>query len=274
MAIVDMILHSEVLNLDEEIAVLLPETRRGYEKLTEKKYPVVYVLHGYKENHLAWIRKSNIEEIAKKLECIVVMPACKNSFYVDSKTGFNYMKYLVEELPIKIANFFPASIKKEDTYIMGASMGGYAAFNIALNNPDKYAAAASFSGVVGLDFDDGLFSKVDVKMNEQLRAIFGSREEYLNSDNYLKRKILEFDKLKDQPRLYMCCGTDDFLYNVNNEFIDYVKENTSVEITYETSSGQHDYFFWNQYIERAFDFFGIKQLSTYSNIDGIDIHRV
>jgi S-formylglutathione hydrolase FrmB len=52
------------------------------------------------------------------------------------------------------------------------------------------------------------------------------------------------------PRLYMACGLDDDLYEMNIKFRDFAKSN-SVDLTYEESPGDHTWDFWDQYIQRA-----------------------
>lgn len=261
MALVNMTLFSTCLNMDVEIEVYLPEARRGMEELhPDKKYPVIYCLHGYRDNYMSWVTKSTLLLEARKHECIIVMPDVRNSFYTNGKNGFNYYDYISKELPVKIANFFPVSTRKEDTFIMGASMGGYGAFLIAMNNPDRYHAAYSFSGPLALKYKNGSVFDFDSCMSRQVMGAMGSQEEFYDSDYYLMNTVKKFDEYSgDKPRLKAVCGKQDVLcYAYNEQFMKEVCENTSVKILYETSDGAHDYYFWNQYIDDAFQFFGIE----------------
>ena len=261
MAFVNMNLYSDVLNMDTDVSLLLPEKRHGADEYhPDKKYPVVYVLHGYGDNHTAWIRKSIIEMVARNLECVVVMPSCRNSFYSEGKNGFDYYHFLTEELPLKIGNWFPVSNKREDTFIMGNSMGGYGAFMIAMRNPDKYAAAVSFSGVMDLQMEDQILMDNDPKLRKQVLGAFGSKEEFNPSEYHLHNAAMNLDRYEgEKPRLFAICGTEDpICYDGNEKFNRFIKENTNLHIKYETSAGGHDFIFWNKYIDEAFEFFDLK----------------
>ena len=261
MALVNLMMTSYYLNMDIEVAVYLPENTKTLEEYhPNKKYPVIYCLHGYRSNYMAWINRSMLPMIARKYECIVVMPDARNSFYTRGKNGFNYYDFISKELPIKIANFFPASIKKEDSFIMGASMGGYGALLLAMTNPDKYAAAYSFSGALDFQYQDGVVFGFDQRMSSQAMGAFGSAEEFEQSDYCLRNLLKKFDQLDgDKPRLKMICGTEDRLcYKYNEDLIQFIRENTSLDVEYETGPGDHDYYFWSPYIEDAYHFFGFK----------------
>lgn len=260
MAIVHLTLTSNILNMNTEIMVYLPETHRGEEKMQpDRKYPVIYCLHGYKESYTSWITKSTLLMECRKHECIVVMPDGRNSFYSDGKNGFNYYDFITKELPIKIANFFPASTKREDTFIMGASMGGYGAFMIAMNNPQQYAAAYSFSAPLSLCYKDGVIFKSQETMQKQVMGAFGNQQDFENSryDIFALAKRLDAYK-QEKPRLKAICGKEDVLcFQENEMFIEKIRKYTSLNVEYEVGSGEHDYFFWNKYIDNAFKFFNL-----------------
>ena len=49
------------------------------------------------------------------------------------------------------------------------------------------------------------------------------------------------------PKMYICCGTEDFLIEPNRQFRDFLKAE-SVEHEYHESKGNHDMVFWSEYI--------------------------
>ena len=261
MAFLDLTISSEYLNMYTQVAVIIPDEKLGAEVPEGHKYPVVYCLHGYKDNYLSWAHKSMLCEIARNYKCAVVMPDCPNSFYTDGKNGFDYYSYVTKELPVKLSRLLPISSKREDTFIMGASMGGYGAFMIAMNNPDKYKAAYAFSGPLGLDYENGVIFGMNKTMSAQVMGAFGSEEEFHNSRYYLYRAAEKLNKyLGEKPALKAICGLQDPLcLNYSNKFVEYVRNNTKLDIEYETGEGEHSFFFWNKYIEDAFDFFEIEK---------------
>ena len=54
------------------------------------------------------------------------------------------------------------------------------------------------------------------------------------------------------PRLYQCCGTEDFLHESNLRFRDLARS-LSVDLTYEEGPGVHNFDFWDPYIRRVLD---------------------
>ena len=259
MAFIEMSMYSDSLCMDTNVNVLLPEIRRGKTPFEpDRKYPVIYCLHGHGDDQTAYIRKSMIEIYTRDLPVIVVMPTTHRGSYVDGKYNYRYYTFLTEELPVRIANYFPASVKREDTFIMGNSMGGYGAFRLAMGRPDLYAAAVSLSGAIGERKDDRPMLKNTYDAEKLQYMNFGDYDEYINSDNDLNTLALKLDKYEgEKPRLRHVCGVDDKLtYQSGLDFMKFVKENTSLDIDYEEGPGGHNWGFWNPQIKKAIAFFG------------------
>lgn len=266
MAFLTMSMYSDVLQMDTSVNVLLPENRKtGQDKAEpDRKYPVVYLLHGHGDDHTAFIRKSNIELIARELSVVVVMPSTYRGFYTDNVHGLKYYTYFSEELPKKIRNFFPVSEKREDTFIAGNSMGGYGAFRIAMANPDKYAAAASLSGAL-LPFyqKDGETDIMETfgDFGEVKRCAYGTAEEFASSDNNLCCLVDWLNSYGGkQPLLYQSVGTEDLITGEQNKaFHDYLnRHGENLNYIYSESPGGHNWTFWNQELKKVFQLFGFK----------------
>lgn len=268
MAFLTMSMYSEVLQMDTNVNVLLPEKRKkGIDDLNStKKYPVIYLLHGHGDDHWAWIRKSNIELIARDYDVIVVMPTTYRGFYIDNQEGLNYFKYLNEELPIKMANFFHIDLDPQKTFVAGNSMGGYGALRWAMSHPEKFAAAASLSGALmpyGKESEaeytcEKVFNKEFLE--NQIRA-FGTKDYFFKSENNLCNLAKELSHKDISTRFYICCGEDDFLtYEQYKSFKEELeRQEIQLPITWSTAKGGHDWNYWNPKIQDIFDFFGLKK---------------
>jgi putative tributyrin esterase len=112
---------------------------------------VLYLLHGLSDDASAWQRYTTIETAAAMYGLVVIMPSVGRSFYTDQPNGQRYFTYLTEELPQYLSDVFGLEPRREDTLIAGVSMGGYGAFKAALRYPERFAAAASISGVLSLE---------------------------------------------------------------------------------------------------------------------------
>ncbi len=53
-----------------------------------------------------------------------------------------------------------------------------------------------------------------------------------------------------KPRLYQCCGTEDFLYADNVRFRDAVQK-LPFDYTYEEGPGEHTWAFWDKMIQNV-----------------------
>src|SRR5262245_33284868 len=65
--------HSDALGVDKSYLVYLPA---GYEAAADKRYPVVYLLHGIGGDETNWITYGHADEAADALglQAIIVMP--------------------------------------------------------------------------------------------------------------------------------------------------------------------------------------------------------
>jgi S-formylglutathione hydrolase FrmB len=240
---------SEVLTIRSTMYVLLPQRTLAAKK-SNRKFRTLYLLHGYSDDHTAWMRWSNIEKYVEGLNLAVVMPAANLSFYTDMAQGKNYMQFISEEVPAVVQDTFSLSHKREDNFVAGLSMGGYGAFKLALTYPERYAAAASLSGVV--DIADTSIHRTARKddWKAEFRAIFGDLNKIAGSEHDLFALAKKVAKAPIKPRLYQCCGTEDILYEGNVRFRDAVRK-LPLDLTYEEGPGEHVWPYWDKMIQNV-----------------------
>lgn len=251
MALFQCDFYSEVLDLCSSMSVILPQESPS-DGVKEKKYKVLYLLHGLCDDHTMWLRMTSIERYVKGMNLAVVMPAVNRSFYTDMRYGGKYWTFISDELPKLARSFFPLSDRRENNFVAGISMGGYGAFKLALRNPDKYAAAASISGVLDIVNLDR------TKVNVDYDAIFGEHKKLSGSDEdifHLAGKV--FSSTGPKPRLYQCCGTEDFLYGDNIRFRDFCRK-LQLECTYEEELGAHEWGYWDKKIPRVLEWLNVN----------------
>lgn len=247
MALMELTMRSQALGFDQSVNVFLPEPKDiGLKKLGKpytENLPVLYLLHGYSDNHTAWLRRSNMERYLhhSSYNMICVVTSMRNFFYSDMAYGYKYQTYMSDELPKIIESMFRASSKREDRFIAGLSMGGYGALKIALSDPDRYAAAASFSGAVILGEPGETF-------NDERYAIFGTYDiDEIRHTNHDIRHLVERNVKANakMPKLYVSCGTKDSLIDKNRRFHAFL-DDMGVEHTYFEQEGMdHEWAFWD-----------------------------
>lgn len=256
MAFIQCNFHSDCLGMAASVNVILPQKSRtqiGMEGSSSapEGAPVLYLLHGLSDDHTIWMRRTSIERYAAAYGLAVVMPCVNRSFYNNTPDGMRFWDYVSEELPALLPSFFHVSTKREDTFVAGLSMGGFGAFKLALNHPDRYAAAASLSGSLRNDW-----------LAENNRAfydwLFGKPEQFQGSQNDL-RTLAERVVASGGPRpkLFQACGTEDFLYNVNTEFRDHLRA-IGYEHTWLEGPGTHCWEYWDARIQDVLKWLPLK----------------
>lgn len=288
MALVNLNFESKYLRCNNDVTIILPDKPRGadpeefYNRGT--KYKVLWLLHGTFGDHTDWYRHTNIELYACEKDCIVVMPSAINTNYINWPrfgTGYYLNDYILRELMPLVQNWFPASARREDNFIGGLSMGAHGALKIALENPAKFAGVAVLSA----------FPAENAKDREKLEAILAKDEQTLiresmnfsspfypafqehrmfNSihnaggtvDSYLKQSDIwsladSFAGRDDCPKLYCACGTDDVLYPQFLHFKKHAEEIGLNAVFVEEAGYKHEWRFWDKYIEKALEFFGM-----------------
>ncbi len=260
MSIVYMNFMSYYLHFNHEISIILPDRPQNMLPAdfygNSRKYKVLWLLHGASGDHTDWLRKSKIELYARERDLCVVMPSAFNSNYSNWDNfamGIHMWDYLTKELMPLIYGWYPVSEKRADNYIAGLSMGGRGTIKLAVNYPEKFAAAAILSASPMNPHDigqDDLGSKQIKHMIEKA----GSFEAYLNSYENVWDKLGDLAGKDVLPRLYFAMGTEDPWCAGYMKFKQYA-ESINLKVTFEEGPGKHDWRFWDTYIEKALKFF-------------------
>ena len=236
----------ETVKVNLPLNVILPDPgKMGGVPVAKRK--VLYLLHGLSDDASAWQRYSSIETLAAAYGLVVVMPSVGRSFYIDQPNGQNYFSYLTEELPQYLADLFGLAPRREDTYIAGCSMGGYGAFKAALLHPERYAAAASLSGVLSLAILQAL---PDDPRQKEFALLFGDLGKLAGSEHdpatWLQSAVKNPSLL---PRLFIAVSRQEDIYPLSGLFHS-ACQSLGVQSEYHEEDGAHDWFFWDGQIRR------------------------
>lgn len=242
--------YSETLRLDTGISILTPKNYHGIDR-----YKVVYLLHGLAGNHESWLANTMLPVYAEKYQMIFIMPEVTRSFYTDMAQGPAYFTYVAEELPMLIQQVFNVSAKKEDTYVIGASMGGYGALKLALTHPNVFGNALAFSAATlfmaegveklrSLENLEARQAEIGEYLAKDLEAAFGVDYGHFQAKADLLTLIQDFGE-KPRPNLYVSCGTSDQLLADNRRFNQELIERGWL-LTYHEFAGGHDWYHFNE----------------------------
>ncbi len=274
--------YSQIVATNSEYYVYTPP---GFDANSQRKYPVLYLLHGFDDSPNAWIEMGKVNVILDNMiaagrvkPMIVVMPLSFGDTHIipqgllslwrqpsvhgmlacptedaphclvrrvsalprvitdlAQRTEFtvlrhlrgetlvksnyrNFDKVLFEEVMPSVARQYPISDQRDERAIAGISMGGAETLLVGLNHSDEFAWAGSFSAAGGIDEDyfDGLFPAISSQ------------------------------SARTQPKLkllWIACGTDDGLFDYNESFIAWLKEQ-GLQPTAVITPGLHDWPVW------------------------------
>lgn len=242
MAFLEMKLFSESLGKCTQVSVIMPQrSSQGQIGLNAAAgtglHKCLYLLHGLSDDNTIWMRRTSIERYAAKYGIAVVMPDAAKSFYTNMVQGDRYYDYIAHELPAVIEDMFPVSPRREDNFVAGLSMGGYGALKIALRENDKFCAGAGLSAVADIK---GWMSRASALS----RQVFG--DAVADSDDLFRLA----ETVSPRPRLYMGVGTEDGLYAGNAALRDHLLS-LGYDLTWRDSAGNHNWDFWDEYIQHV-----------------------
>jgi S-formylglutathione hydrolase FrmB len=144
----DLVIDSPAVSPQVSVRLLLPP---GYRAEPQRRWAVLYLLHGCCESFRAWTRSTDIEELTAASDVLIVMPdGGAAGFYSDWRRGPGWETFHLLELDRLLHEDYRAG---EPRAIAGLSMGGLGALGYAARHPGMFAAAASFSGVVHTRLD-------------------------------------------------------------------------------------------------------------------------
>ena len=235
-------------------AVIPVGKNRMFERVDDevKPFKTLYLLHGILNNHMTYLTRSRIQELAEEHNLAVIMPSGEYSFYVDNPNGCNFGQFIGEELVEETRKMFNLSKRREDTFIAGLSMGGYGAlrngfkYNKVFSKIGAMSSAAILWDIINTT-DHSIIPPVGRGFYEN---IFGDLDKLDGSDKDLKALVVGLKEKKEIiPEIFMACGTEDFLLENNRKFVNFLKEE-GIEFIYNESAGAHEWVFWNEYLEK------------------------
>ncbi len=240
--VVTLKLDSKLMAREMPYRVILPA---DYKANPNARYGVIYLLHGLTGHYNNWTDRTKLAEYALKHQFIIVTPEGDNGWYTDSVTIANdkYESYIVKELIPEVDKRYRTLADRENRVIAGLSMGGYGAVKFGLKYPAMFSIVGSFSGALGA----ASFTESNAgAIGKSMAAIFGTGESETRRSNDVFSIIRELtpERTKLLPFIYQSCGTEDFLFANNREFVALLVEK-KVPHEYRQHPGGHTWDFWD-----------------------------
>jgi alpha-glucoside transport system permease protein len=144
----DLTVDSPALGRSAKVRLLLP---RRFQAQPNRRWPVLWLLHGCCDTYQSWTRSTDVEELAGLADVLVVMPeAGEVGFYSDwygrGQGGpSRWETFHLTELRQLLERDWRAGNRR---VVAGLSMGGLGAMAYAARHPGMFRAAASYSGLL------------------------------------------------------------------------------------------------------------------------------
>ena len=141
---------------DRSVSIYLPP---GYATATGRRYPVIYLLHGFTDSDDRWYGRVqhfiNVPQVVDRAlaagakDAIVVMPNALTKFggsmYSSSVTTGDWEIYVARELVSYVDTHYRTIASVGGRGLAGHSMGGYGTVRIGMKRPDAFAALYAMS---------------------------------------------------------------------------------------------------------------------------------
>lgn len=256
-------IFSKILNAERPFNVYLPPS---FDQGANKKYPVLYLLHGLWGNNHDWTSRGHLQEVTDRLigsgetrEMVIVTPYAGGNPHIEQNgyfdmPGWKYEEFFFTEFLPYIENTYRVIGDKDHRAIAGLSMGGGGATSYAQRHSEMFCAVYAMSALMSIPEGD---LKSEYLQNDkfsllQRTVVEKSCVKYvLEADSALKEQLCRVQWFVD-------CGDDDFLLDRNIEFYQAMR-NSGIPCQFRVRDGAHDFEYWHSalytclpFVTRAF----------------------
>jgi len=252
----DLSLNSKILKGERKFSVYLPP---DYDS-SSRSYPVLYLLHGYTDDHTGWVQFGEVLHIADKAilsgdasPMIIVMPDADTGLpgYTNAISGnWNYEDFFFKELMPHVEDRFRIKKEKRFRAISGLSMGGGGTFLYALHRPDLFSSAAPLSAWMG---PQNLKEMEDFANRENIKFDSKNLESFLDRNNPLRLVDKMEAKELNSVRWFIDCGDDDFLYE-GNSLVHIKMRDKMINHEFRIRDGGHTWTYWRTSLPTVLSF--------------------
>ena len=246
-------IYSKVLKAHRAYTIYLP---KSYEVNPEKKYPILYLLHGVMGTNEGWFRDQRAGEVLAQLiasgeacDMIVVSPNAGGNIYAGAWNGyFNmpgwaYEDFFYQEFLPYIESKYRVIGDKQHRAIAGLSMGGGGTTSYAQRHSELYCAAYAMSALMNIPEFGAMPSKEPANPEDKMVILNKSVREHSCIDYVLQADDARKEQLRS-VQWYVDCGDDDFLLDRNIEFVQ-AMHRAQIPLQFRVRDGGHTNEYWH-----------------------------
>ena len=211
---------SPALGGQATFAILLPS---GYDA-ADRRYPVLYLLHGGTQNHTAFPARTWFTKEASRRDMIVVMPDLPPAYFNSRGAAAPpFEDFLAKDLAGYVDANYRTVASRAARAVAGISMGGFAAAIVGLKHGDIF-------GIVG-------------PISAALTASNRQRDVEM---------LVGALSPESAPYFYIACGAQDPLAPANRQFAQLLAART-IAHEYKEMPGDHSWAVWDPQVQAFFD---------------------
>jgi S-formylglutathione hydrolase FrmB len=233
----------------------------SYQASAERKYRVVYALHGLFESSGFWERRGLAQVLARLRESgavpefVVVAPDGGNSFFVNSPAGRSE-DMVTKDLVAHVEATYRVVPGRAGRAILGVSMGGYAALHVAFEQPSLVAAVATHSAML-LERIPSAEQGAGRWHMAAFNKVFGDPVDpalWAENDPLVWARRVD---PKAVPALFVDCGAEDrYGLASGHRELHTILDERGIAHAFELPPGDHGYEFVRARLERSLVFLG------------------
>ncbi len=224
----------------------------------DRRYPVVYLLHGVGDDERSWPVFGRVEETLDRLiraeglkPFIVVMPSGTRSWWVDSGDiggPGNYGSAVRDDLPLHVEARWRAMETRDGRFVAGLSMGGFGALRLAFEYPERYRAVGALSAALWNRVAPGWKPADPARMTQIFDGSFGAPfdpQRFLL--NHPRRYLPRIQNPPEPLGIYLAAGDDDGFGTqfATLELFEELRERT-IPVELRIDDGGHDWKVWRK----------------------------
>jgi enterochelin esterase-like enzyme len=235
-------LTSPIIGEDFSYRIYLPP---DYQTRPQRRYPVLYMLHGNGGNYTEWTDSYLPEQADRMMTAgeippfIIVMPDDgEATYWANWSEGPRWGDYVVEDVVSTIDQRYRTLPNARSRAIGGLSMGGLGALNLALQHPDVFGVVGAHSPSVRLEPDPSLW--------------------FLVGDNFWEHNpvwLAENAASIDQLTIWIDAGTED-VWLPSVEAVRDALVYRGIQPRWNNFPGPHEAEYWIEHVPDYLRFYG------------------
>ena len=212
--VAEVAVHSVAMKKEVLTTVIVPN---GYADSGDRRYPVVYLLHGSGNDQWTYAREP-ILSLADRIGAIIVCPYGDASWWIDSPRmpWMRYETFVTKELVPYVDGRYRTVAGKRGRAIAGHSMGGHGACFIGFGHTDLFGAVGNVMGGVDLR---------PFSTRPDLRKLLGDPAEHPDDWERFSAISRAATLRNGEVQLTTVVGTGDFFFGVNRAMHELLSSN-------------------------------------------------